>query len=156
MVDKTEFGANLLSNSPLFHGLGDGEIGGLLERAQVHQFEDGDIVVEEGSQGDAIYLLTDGVLLVGTKDGQGRSVELAKLDQSGAFFGEIVLVDPGPRSATVRSSGQSVLLSLSLDVLNDFFAVFSGSEAAVLRNIARVLARRLRDSNALVSSLSSS
>ncbi len=155
MFDKVEFGASFLSRSPLFNGLSDEEINGLLERAKIHQFEDGETVVEEGSQGDTIFLLADGVLLVTTEDAQSRSVELAKLDQSGAFFGEIALVDPGPRSATVRSSGQSVLLCLSLSVLSDFFAAFTGSEAAILRNIARVLASRLRDSNALVSSLSS-
>ena len=155
MFDKVDFGASFLSRSPLFNGLSDEEINGLLERAKIHQFEDGETVVEEGSQGDTIFLLVDGVLLVTTEDAQGRSVELAKLDQSGAFFGEIALVDPGPRSATVRSSGQSVLLGLSLSILSDFFAVFTGSEAAILRNIARVLASRLRDSNALVSSLSS-
>lgn len=154
MFDKVEFGASFLSRFPLFDGLNDAEIDALLERAIIHQFEDGETVVEEGSQGDTIFLLTDGVLSVSTEDEKGRSVELAKLDQSGTFFGEIVLVDPGPRSATVRSSGQTVLLGLSRSVLTDFFAVFAGSEAVILRNIARVLASRLRDSNALVSSLS--
>ncbi len=156
MFDKVDFGADLLGDSPLFNGLGVAEIGGLLECAQIHQFDDGQVVVEQGSQGDAIFLLYDGTLSVGTLDAQGRSIELARIDQSGAFFGEIALVDPGPRSATVRASGEAVLLSLTLDDLGSFFERFDKTEAVVLRNIARVLARRLRDSNALVSSLSSS
>jgi hypothetical protein len=45
---------------------------------------------------------------------------------------------------------------LSLDALNGFFAQFSDAQVVVLRNIARVLAQRLRDANALVSTISSS
>ena len=56
MFDKVEFGASFLSRSPLFNGLSDGEINGL-ERAKIHQFDDGETVVEEGSQGDIYFCL---------------------------------------------------------------------------------------------------
>ena len=154
MFDKVEFGASFLSRSPLFNGLSDGEINGLLERAKIHQFDDGETVVEEGSQGDTIFLLADGALLVTTEDAQGRSVELAKLDQSGAFFGEIALVDPGPRSATVRSSGSRFagpVSERSQRFLRRFYWIGSGNTAEHCARAGQSLARLKR----LVSSLSS-
>ncbi len=156
MVDKVEFMFALLEGSPLFEGLSEAEINGLLECAEVDDFADGQTVVEEGSLGDAIFLLCDGKLSISTCDAQGRKVELAQLDQRGAFFGEISIADPGPRSATVCASGSALLLKLPLEALDAFFAKFSNAQVVILRNIACVLARRLRDSNALVSSLSSS
>jgi len=80
---------------------------------------------------------------------------LAQVHSQGAFFGEIALADPGPRSATVRADGDSVLLMLSLEALEAFFGEFADAEVVILRNIARVLAQRLRESNVLVASIAS-
>ena len=156
MVDRTDLREAFLSESPLFDGLGGAEINDLVERAEIHEFGPGEVVVEEGKIGQAIFLLYDGRLSVHTRDGEGRNVELATLERHGAFFGEIALADPGPRSATVLADEGAVLLKLSLDALNGFFAQFSDAQVVVLRNIARVLAQRLRDANALVSTISSS
>lgn len=155
MVERPDFRETFLSESPLFDGLGKAEINDLVERAEIHEFSSGEIVVEEGTLGDAIFLLYDGKLSVHTRDGEGRNVELAKLPRRGAFFGEIALADPGLRSATVRADEGAVLLKLSLDALNAFFTQFSDAQVVVLRNIARVLAQRLRDANSLVSTISS-
>jgi CRP/FNR family cyclic AMP-dependent transcriptional regulator len=155
VVEKLDLREAFLSESPLFDGLGKAEINDLVERAEIHEFGSGEVVVEEGTLGDAIFLLYDGRLSVRTRDGEGRNVELATLGRRGAFFGEIALADPGPRSATVLADEGAVLLKLSLDALNGFFAQFSDAQVVVLRNIARVLAQRLRDANALVSTISS-
>jgi len=156
VVDNGSLRAAFLSESPLFDKLGKEEIDGLMERAEIHEFDAGQVVVEEGTMGDAIFLLYDGGLSVHTKDEKGGDIVLAKLRDRGTFFGEIALADPGPRSATVRADTGAVLLKLSLEALNAFFVEFSDAQVVVLRNIARVLAQRLRDSNVLVSSLSSS
>ena len=111
-------------------------------------------MVAEGSTGDAIFLLYTGELPY-THGENGRDIRLAQVQSRGAFFGEIALADPGPRSATVLAEGDSVLLKLSLEVLETFFGEFADAQVVILRNIARVLAQRLRDSNALVTSIAS-
>ena len=156
MGESSDLREAFLSESPLFDGLGKVEIDDLVERAEVHEFVAEQIVVEESALGDAIFLLYDGKLSVHTRDREGRDIKLATLEQRGAFFGEIALADPGPRSATVRADMGAVLLKLPLDALNEFFAQFPDAQVVVLRNIARVLAQRLRESNALVSTISSS
>ena len=85
----------------------------------------------------------------------GRDITLAQVNSQGAFWGEVALADPGPRSATVRADGESVLLMLSLEALEVFFGEFADAQVVILRNIARVLAQRLRESNVLVASIAS-
>jgi CRP-like cAMP-binding protein len=155
MLGKSDINPTFISNSPLFTGLEPEEVGRLVELAEVQEFKGGEVIVEEGSMGDAIFLLYEGKLSVGTKGKKGRTITLAKLKDRGAFFGEIALADPGPRSATVKADGQAVLLVLSLESLEAFFAQFPEARVVILRNIARVLARRLREANALLASTSS-
>ena len=147
--------STLLRDSPLFRSLEGAEINRLVELSEIHEYSPGEKVVVEGSMGDAIYLLYDGELSVHTLDAGGRDITLAQVNSQGAFFGEVALADPGPRSATVRADGESVLRMLSLEALEVFFGEFVDAQVVILRNIARALAQRLRESNVLVASIAS-
>ena len=149
---KIEF----FTESPLFTGLEKAEIDRLIELAEVQQYGPGQVIVAEGSEGDAIFLLYEGEISVSTEDKGGRPVTLATLREQGVFFGEVAMVDPGPRSATVSATTEAVLLRLSLANLEKFCGEFPDAQVHLLRNIARVLARRLRDSNVQLAVLSSS
>lgn len=115
-------------------------------------FEAGDTIVEQGTDGDAVYLLYEGAVAVSADNKSGEAIQLATLTEPGAFFGEAGVVDPGPRSATVRAETKAVLLEITVVHLEQFFEELKRTEAVVLRNIACVLARRLRDSNLLLGS----
>ena len=156
MTAKSDLDRRFLEDSSLFLGLEEEEIDCLIELAELHQFGDGEVIVEEKSMGDAIFLLYEGEIAVSTRDNAGGEVVLATLTERGAFFGEISLVDPGPRSATVKSRDEAVLLALSLEALEQFFETFPEARVVILRNVDRVLARRLRDSNVRVAATSSS
>ena len=149
---KIEF----FTESPLFTGLEKAEIDRLIELAEAQQYRSGQVIVAEGSEGDAIFLLYEGEISVSTEDKGGRPVTLATLREQGIFFGEVAMVDPGPRSATVSATTEAVLLRLSLANLEKFCGEFPDAQVHLLRNIARVLARRLRDSNVQLAVLSSS
>jgi len=155
IMAETDARNAFLRESPLFSDLGTDEINRLVELSEIQEYRTGDTIVTEGSMGDAIFLLYDGELSVHTKDEGGRDIMLAQVHSRGAFFGEVALADPGPRSATVIADEDSVLLMLALEALEVFFGEFADAQVVILRNIARVLARRLRESNALVVSLAS-
>lgn len=156
MSTNSDINFDFLGDSPLFMGLEETEIDRLVELTRVHEFKDGEVIVEEGSMGDAIFLLYSGQITISTRDRIGGEVILATLNEKGTFFGEIALADPGPRSATVKSLGEATLLEVTLEALEAFFEEFSEARVVILRNIARVLARRLRDSNLRVASTVSS
>lgn len=156
MVANSDIDCKFIGDSPLFMGLEEEEIDRLVELIGVHEFKDGEAIVEEGSMGDAIFLLYSGKIAISTRDRTGGEVTLATLNERGSFFGEIALADPGPRSATVKSLGEATLLEVTLEALEAFFEEFPEARVVILRNIARVLARRLRDSNIRVASTVSS
>ncbi len=145
--------AALLRESPLFSGLEDREARRLVDLAHQLRFEPGETIVAQGSAGDSLFLLCEGTLEVSAVGEKGRVVPLATLDQPGTFFGEVSLVDHGPRSATVRAGAGAVVLRVSLEALERFFMEFEDTQVMVLRNLAKVLAQRLRHSNVILSSM---
>lgn len=71
------------------------------------EFKPGEIIYREGDPGDGMYVLLEGVVevLVGGKSvGSFEPIE---------FFGEMAVIDPGPRSATVRAATKCKLAPIS-------------------------------------------
>jgi len=139
-----------LAESSLFEGVAGSAISGLSAVAQVREYAAGETIVQEGDHGDAVFLLYEGTVAVRARGRGGEDTDLATLHERGEFFGEAGLIDPGPRSATVAAVTEAVLLELSVNGLARFFGDFPSAEVTVMRNIARMLARRLRDSNLLL------
>jgi CRP-like cAMP-binding protein len=67
--------------------------------------------VKEGEPGDALYLVVEGRFIVLKAAQEGGLVPLDWIGPGG-FFGEMALFDRGPRSATVISENQGLLLKL--------------------------------------------
>jgi CRP-like cAMP-binding protein len=71
--------------------------------------EPGDPVVEQGTDGDAMYIVAEGTVSVSRLGSDGERRLLARLGP-GAFFGEMALVCRAPRAAEVRAADRVVLL----------------------------------------------
>ncbi len=126
-----------LAAVPLFAGLDEAARYDLATRFHARQFDAGSVVVREGEEGDALYVVARGkvevVVAVGT--GERRLSVLA----DGDFFGEMALVEHAPRSATVRTLLPSLLLVLSRA---EFHRVMGGSPA--LRKVLEASTRTRR------------
>lgn len=95
----------------LFGGMDDLQIQSFakyLESIPVRQFT---TVVNEGEEGDAMYLILEGELRCRTVT-DGRETTLSTM-HTGEFFGEMALLDHGPRSTDVVANKDSVLLKIS-------------------------------------------
>jgi len=97
----------------------------------------GAVVAEEGAAGDAFYLLADGAAVV-NRGGK----KIATLG-TGDFFGEMSLLDDGPRSATVTLTRDSTLLVMHRKDLAGIIADMPG----VARKLLQGLAARLREAD---------
>lgn len=64
--------------------------------------EEGEILFEQGDQGDALYAIMSGSLEFSILSREGRKLSLDVM-RPGALFGEIALFDPGTRTATVTA-----------------------------------------------------
>ncbi|WP_224240757.1 cyclic nucleotide-binding domain-containing protein [Hyalangium gracile] len=108
--------AGALPNIPLFSDLPQDAFIELFERCPLRRFSQGQRVFEQGSHGNAFYVICEGSVHVFRHEGSQRK-ELATLG-SGAFFGEMALLSGAPRMASVESTTEDTqLLEISAPVL---------------------------------------
>lgn len=98
--------SELIGTVPLLNGLPTEVLDQLSECAKSVTFLAGDIVIGEGERGDALYIITHGVVSV--YKGDKKVAELS----DGDFFGEMALLGDQVRTATVKAKHPSTLLRL--------------------------------------------
>lgn len=130
----------LLEHVPVFEGFNEVELLDLLNGAEKRVFNPGDIIIREGNAGSYMYVMIDGEAKV-QKNTDGRKVYELGVFRSGDCFGEMSLVDRSPRSATVEAITSCVLIRIQES--DCWRSTVVG--AKIFRNIAGVLAQRLRD-----------
>lgn len=83
----------------------------LAERGVLRSYRKGTLLIEEGSQGDSLYLVVSGRLRVFGCDSRGREVTYGSYG-AGEYVGEMSL-DGGPRAASVitEEASRCVLLT---------------------------------------------
>lgn len=97
--------------SPLFEQLEEDELNALVAKMTLHQYEEGDIIITEGEQGSALYVIVSGSVKVFTRSQAGENIHLAVLE-AGEFFGEISVLTGRPRTATITAAEKAELLRL--------------------------------------------
>jgi CRP/FNR family cyclic AMP-dependent transcriptional regulator len=134
-----------LKDHALFSEFTSLELGELLDLLDQVNVKDGDVVVKQDEPGDCMYLVVDGEVRVMHHRG-GRDIALATL-KPGDFFGEIALVDNGPRSADVIAQGSGLLLKITQASVAALAGVYPTAAFKFLIAVGRILVSRLRTSN---------
>lgn len=125
---------SFLARVPLFSNCTAAEISAISEVAQEHTYSAGQIIVTQGTPGQAFYMVLSG------------RVEILRDNNSlgtfgpGDFFGEMSLLDQAPRSATIRAVEETTCLMLSSW---DFKALLEKHPSIAVK-LLEVLSRRLR------------
>src|SRR5579864_9009862 len=91
--------------------LSDGERAALAERIDVHQYAAGETIFNYGDPGHALYIIRSGVVEIFIKNDQGEKIVL-ETSGPGDIFGEISLLDNGPRTAWVAAINDVEVLRL--------------------------------------------
>ena len=127
-------GAAVLAGVPLFSGLSKRQIKQLAESADEVSFYPGERIVEAGMRGGTMFVILQGeARVVRGKRTLGRL-------RPGEFFGEVSLLDDGPRTATVIAGTPVVAVRLYRRSLRKLIE----SEPEVAVRILRVVASRFR------------
>lgn len=84
-----------LARVPLFAGVKPKELKKLGKRMQERNFSEGDTITAEGESGLGFFVIEDGNATVSI-DGK-----IVRTLGPGEYFGDIALIDSGPRSATI-------------------------------------------------------
>jgi CRP/FNR family transcriptional regulator, cyclic AMP receptor protein len=95
--------ADVLGVLPLFTRLNKRQLRNLAKLAKIEDYSPSEPIVQTGDQGDSFYLVLEGRAHVA-----GKSRTLGPAD----FFGEMALIDGGPRSATITATTQVRVMKL--------------------------------------------
>lgn len=105
----------------------------------MQEYPSGEVLIHEGAQGDALFVLVQGNVRV-MRNGQ----MMARLEP-GNHFGEMALVDNSPRSATVVAEGACLLLRMSRADFDKLIQQKPVLGVRLMRNLLRSLASIVRD-----------
>jgi CRP-like cAMP-binding protein len=135
----------LLSGIELFEGLDADELSELAGLFKERRLSKGDVLAQQGTPGDEMYLVTEGFVEVLVENGQERPVEVIVNLGVGQIIGEMSLVDQGLRSATVRAiSSPTVVMAIHRQDFERLCQKNTRLGYVVMRNIAADLSFKLR------------
>jgi serine/threonine protein phosphatase PrpC/CRP-like cAMP-binding protein len=138
---KLQLKRELLARMPLFRPLNDREILRVLQVTDVVAYKNAEIVINEGEKGEELYIVLEGTVDVIRGDAKLTSLS------PGEHFGEMALIRAQPRSATVKSSGESELMIIRR---SDFFEILRNEHQLAVKLLWQflgVLADRLADTS---------
>jgi CRP/FNR family transcriptional regulator, cyclic AMP receptor protein len=142
VVSSPELKAFLVA-TPFFGGLLDASLDLLMSMLVERRFDRGASIVAEGEAGRSMYIVHSGELVVSKIGASGRLIRISRL-KPGDFFGEMTLIEPQNRSATVVAETPTVLYELTARNLYACYKADIHAYVMVMQNINRELCRRLR------------
>ncbi len=134
----------LLADVPLFSLLDEQERALLAERVETVKYDAGAVIFNVGDPGDSMYIVTTGEVQLSVKTKTGEEMFLES-PGAGEFFGEISLLDEGPRTATARAKSAVVAIEIDRGDLDELFRL----APAAAMDLLAATGRRLRH-NAMI------
>ena len=128
--------ASALREVGLFRLLDDEDREVLAQVIDAHSLKEGEVLFRAGDPGDSLYVVRSGRIELFIEDTTGQKIVLSTAE-SGDLFGELALLDTGPRTATALALESSELLELDR---GDLFLVFQRQPEAALSMLAAVAA----------------
>jgi uncharacterized membrane protein len=139
--------AESLAHVSLFRRLEADELERLATRVEHVTFAAGETIFLENDKGDALYVVDSGTVRIWVLDEDANPVTLAEL-KTGDFFGELAVLDRGPRSSNATAIGDTILHRLSSDDFQEF--LIQHPEASI--DVICEIGARMRQTNMLVTS----
>jgi len=140
-----------LLTAPMFEDLEPHEINDIAHIVEVLKFEPGDIIFSEGDSGDAWYALYSGEVDVLKSSNSGEKT--IKTLEPGSCFGEIAVLDGLPRSATIRTTKETVVLRVPQDKFRELIEKDHLIAYKLIKHMALMLAGRQRSNTEILSRL---
>jgi CRP/FNR family transcriptional regulator, cyclic AMP receptor protein len=141
---EVSIATDLLGEITLFALLDESERALLAARTELVVLTKGQVLFRYGDPGDALYVVKSGQVELSIKNKTGEKV-VFETSEAGDFFGEISLLDQGPRTATAEVIEDGAAVRIDRGDLEELFRLKPDSAFDVLA----ALGRRQRHTNAL-------
>lgn len=104
-------------------------------------FEDGEVIIKQGSEGDCLFVVQQGKVEVIDESGD-KEIKIAELGARD-FFGEMGLFEKDVRSCTVRALGDAKILTIDK---RNFYKTIQKDPSLAYRLLEK-MSQRLRETN---------
>ncbi|HZY11012.1 MAG TPA: ATP-binding protein [Bacteroidota bacterium] len=141
MADKSSILKQLKSNV-LFKGIDEPALKSLLQNVKELKFKAGEMIFDDASRGEHLYLLQSGKVKICKTTKFGNESVLATID-TGDFFGELELIDNKPRSARAVAISDSHVICFGKKDFNNLLS----TNHVYTTNLLHKLSLRLRSIN---------
>ena len=143
MTSKIQLNRETLGKLPLLNLLPAERLDAVLSRARVTTYAKRGVVLAKGQTADSLGFLLSGKLQAVGHLPDGQEVGL-NIIETGHFFGELLVVDNTPRSASVLALLPAMVLWIPGDLARSMFYEHPPIAEAMMRHFAQVI-RRMSD-----------
>jgi MFS superfamily sulfate permease-like transporter len=141
-----------LDRAGIFAGLAPKDVAAIKRHLRRTINEKGRLVFSEGEPGNELFIITRGTASAYLRQARGADIRLATFSP-GTIFGELAILDPGPRSASVIADEEQVCYALSVEDFISLSREAPDIAITLLANLGRELSRRLRQANRTIHQL---
>ena len=136
----------LLEKVPLFAALNPSQLRAVATLTQTQPFAPGASIFKEGDLGDAMYGVVEGKVRI-SKSVPGIGEEALAILEAGQYFGEMALIEEGPRSADALAHTRCTVWVLTRARLEELMFMDKELAYSLLWSFVRTLSERLRETN---------
>ena len=137
-----------LSRAGIFQGVDPDAVVNLISQMQTESFPRGTTIFDEGEPGDTLYIIIEGKVKLARHAPDGRENLLSVMGPSD-MFGELSIFDPGPRTSSAVCVTEVNAATMDSEMLRTWI----NDHPEISQQLLRVLARRLRRTNASLADL---
>jgi len=135
---------SILRAEPLFESLSEEQLDHVVQEARLKLFGRGEPVIEEGAEGDSMFVMLRGAANVFVSK-NGSRIRVATLGE-GDCFGEMSLLTGEPRSATVRADGDCYVMEIGKPVMAELLR----DAPSYLQKLSELLAQRKMETEGIL------
>ena len=133
----------------LFDGLNSDEIEAVIKIASLQKYKKGEILFQEDSTEEVIYIITEGKLEISAQSESGKRVTFSAVEK-GMVFGEMSFLDGLPRSATVKTLEDVEVFAIRKEDFEYLIETKPKIAAFVLKNLGKIMSLRLRNADSFI------
>ncbi|WP_115685440.1 CRP-like cAMP-activated global transcriptional regulator GlxR [Corynebacterium senegalense] len=137
-----------LARAGIFQGVDPAAVSALIGDMETVRFPRGTTIFDEGEPGDRLYIIIDGKVKLARHAPDGRENLLSVMGPSD-MFGELSIFDPGPRTSSAVCVTEVTAATMNSEMLKQWI----DNHPEISQQLLRVLARRLRRTNASLADL---
>jgi len=136
---------SILRKVALFEGLTSRQLSILLRVLRTREYASGASIFSKGEKGNAMFMIAEGKVRLSQMVAGGE--EALSLLEEGQHFGEMALIDEGPRTSFAIAHTACVLYELGSRAFNEVMFMHKEIAYPLLWTLVRTLACRLRETD---------